>query len=667
MKSDTVSGTITPTTYAVWAPFHSGDAARRRSSRLFGGVIGYFGGRPHDRSVHDAQEAPVFHRILDPAPVGSLSRYVDGGGGAGLHAARAVEPEAIIGEIADAGLRGRGGAGFPTGRKWSTAAASGAGSVVVNAAEGEPGTFKDRALMRTNPYRMLEGALIAARAVGATTIRVGLPGSYRREISRLASAIEEMSSAGWTEGVDLGLLLGPESYLFGEETAMLEVMDGHQPFPRVVPPHLEPGAPDLVNNAETMANVPGIIASGAAWYREIGTDDSPGTVIATVTGDVVNHGVGEFAMGTPLRRVVDRIGWRLRHGDEPLMVLNGAANAPLGPDGLDTPLTHADMTAAGSGLGSASFIVFDDERDPVAVAEGVARFLGVESCGQCEPCKRDGLAIADHLRSLMAYGEDGFRSDDLERRLDSVATGARCNLARQQETVVGGILAMFGRHVTARVDGEAEPADPVLIAPIRDIVDGQAELDWNQVSKQPDWSHAERDSGTWPAAALADTPVHITVPTGVGGPSDSAEGRDGSFSENPFEMVAHDHHRLIELFEVVRHHPDDAAAVGDLGESLREHCDMGERILAPMVSRHGGAAGDDAVFEPVQNDRHMTAEAERLVTDGRADVERIDALAAEFRAHMDAEESMLDLLRRNMDPDELRDLARAMVEGELTA
>ena len=204
--------------------------------------------------------------------------------------------------------------------------------MVVNAAEGEPGTFKDRAIMRRNPYRILEGALIAATAVGATKIRIGLPSSFRREITRLSRAIGEIGAAGWTDGIDLGLLLGPESYLFGEETAMLEVMDGNQPFPRVIPPYLEPGNPELVNNAETMANVPGIIANGADWYRGAGTDASPGTIVCTVSGDVINHGVAEFEMGTPLSEVIDHIGWRLETGDEPLMVLNGASNAPILPE-----------------------------------------------------------------------------------------------------------------------------------------------------------------------------------------------------------------------------------------------------------------------------------------------------------------------------------------------
>jgi len=607
------------------------------------------------------------NRILDPRPVTTLSDYVQAGGGTGYDVAGDVEPEAVIEEISAAGLRGRGGAGFPTGQKWATTfeRETEVTTVVVNAAEGEPGTFKDRALMRTNPYRILEGALIAARVMGATRIRLGLPASFRREVTRLNAAIEEMRVAGWTDGIDVAVLLGPESYLFGEETGMLEVMDGRQPFPRVVPPYLDPEGADLVSNAETMANVPGIIANGAEWFRTVGTEDSPGTIVVTVTGDVVNHGVVEVPMGTSVRRAIDHVGWRLVRGEEPLLVLNGASNAPLGPEALDTPLTYRDMAAAGSGLGSASLIVFDERRDPVAIAEGVARFLEVESCGQCEPCKRDGRAIADHLRTLMTWGEGEFPHDDLLRRVDTVATGARCNLARQQEAIIGWILNRFDREVRAHLDGSAPAAEPVLIAPIADIVEGRAVLESSQITKQRDWTHDERDSGAWPAARLEDTPVRIETLAPESN-TEPDQHRDGTFSENPFEMVAHDHVVVTGLFEVVRNHPDDTSAVGRLGEAVREHCDMGARILAPMVSRHGRAEGDDVVYGSAEIDQHLAHEAARVAADGHVEPDLLDALEAEFRDHVDAEMRMLDVLRRTMDPDELRDLARAMVESELT-
>ena len=184
---------------------------------------------------------PLIWRVLDRRPVRSLRDYVDMGGGKAARSARQASPDEIVGRLRSSGLRGRGGAGFPTGTKWKTVAASRSDrhttTVVVNAAEGEPGTFKDRALLRTNPYRVLEGAIIAAVAMQSDEIRIGIKGTFDREINRLTNAISEMREAGWLHDLDVQLVLGPSFYLFGEETALLEVIEGRQPFPRVTPPY----------------------------------------------------------------------------------------------------------------------------------------------------------------------------------------------------------------------------------------------------------------------------------------------------------------------------------------------------------------------------------------------------------------------------------------------
>ena len=205
----------------------------------------------------------MIHRVLDPQPVDHLDDYIAAGGGAGLASALAIDPVDVRGEIDASGLRGRGGAGFSTGVKWYTAAGAGVGTVVMNAAEGEPGTFKDRALLRRNPFRPLEGALIAAHAVGARHVVVAIGSSFRRERRRLIGAIAEFRAAGWLDTVDVGVVAGPDAYLFGEETGMLEVLDGRQPFPRVTPPYRAEHGAVLVNNLETLANVPDIIGRGA--------------------------------------------------------------------------------------------------------------------------------------------------------------------------------------------------------------------------------------------------------------------------------------------------------------------------------------------------------------------------------------------------------------------
>src|SRR6478735_6233446 len=262
--------------------------------------------REHHRVMN---EHHVTSRLLSGTPVESLAAS---GAGAALVAARAVTPAVLIDLLTDAGLRGRGGAGFPTGLKWRTVASYTSPTqptpVVVNFAEGEPGTFKDRTIVLENPYLVLEGALIAAHAVGASEVIIGTKASFTHERQRLATAIDEIAAAGWTDDIAVRIVDGPGSYLYGEETGLLEVIEGRPPFPRVSPPfrrgvdpsaratgHSASGAafaeegggwnaPALVDNVETLANVPGIVREGAAWFRSVGTQTSPGTIVCTVTG-----------------------------------------------------------------------------------------------------------------------------------------------------------------------------------------------------------------------------------------------------------------------------------------------------------------------------------------------------------------------------------------------
>ena len=454
-------------------------------------------------------------RVLDPEPVESLEAYVGAGGGKGLEAARKLGPAATVEEVTASGLRGRGGAGFPTGRKWAAVAGNESPaarpSVVVNASEGEPGSFKDRALLRRNPYRIVEGAVIAAETLDAQRIVFALKASFRTEIDRLDRVLQEVAAAGWTELPTL-IVEGPSEYLYGEETALLEAVDGREPFPRIAPPYRRgvddvgpdpvsgagsvmatpggqtPAAPALVNNAETLANVPGILASGAAWFREAGTAGSPGTVVCTVSGGGRRAGVAEFEMGTPLREVIETIGGP---GAPVQAVLSGVANPFLPADRLDTPVTYEAMEAAGTGLGAAGFLVFSDSDDLAAVAAGVARFLAVESCGQCTPCKQDGLAIADILTRVVCGEPRPGDADELPSRVTTVGDEARCALAGQQQRVIGSLLALFPDAVPAHLEDAAAPDDPVLIASLIDIVDGRPVVDERQRAKQPDWSYAE--------------------------------------------------------------------------------------------------------------------------------------------------------------------------------
>lgn len=256
--------------------------------------------------------------------------------------------------------------------------------------------------------------------------------------------------------------------------------------------------PTLVNNVETLANVPGILARGADWFRSAGTSESPGTFVATVAGDTVRAGVGEYPMGTPLRRVIEEVGGGVSAGHSVLGVLPGVANAMLPGDRLDAPASYEGMRAAGSGLGAGGFLVFDDGADPVAVAQGVARFLAVESCGQCTPCKGDGLAVAERLDAVRASDAGPHDVRAVEQWLATITEGARCYLAHQHQQVVESVLRLFPEAVRAHVDGAVPAAPPVLIAPLLDIDGFTAVIDDEWARKQPDWSYDGRWSGDWP-------------------------------------------------------------------------------------------------------------------------------------------------------------------------
>jgi NADH-quinone oxidoreductase subunit F len=480
----------------------------------------------------------VVHRVLPPRPVESLADHVDRGGGKGLDAARHAEPAALIAELEASGLRGRGGAGFPTGTKWRTVAEHRspalATTVVVNGAEGEPGTFKDRTILRADPYSVIEGALVAARAVGADKVVVALKHSFADVVARVGSAVAEIEAAGWDDGVSISVFEGPGEYLYGEETALLETIAGRYPFPRISPPFRrgaeevvttsaavesasglsaqvemagEDGSaapPTLVDNVETLANVPRIVARGAAWFRTEGTEESPGTMVCTVTGMVRHHGVGEVMLGTPLRQVIDEIGGGPLSGRSIKAVMSGVATGLITHELLDTPVSFEAMADVGSGLGSGGFMVFDDTADMTAVAAGASRFLAVESCGQCTPCKQDGLVLADLWSKLCANDADQADLDTIVKRAATVGDRARCYLATQHQMLATSILERFGDDVAAHVARSASPVEPALVAELVDIAEGRARFDERHLDKQPDWTYSPEWSGATPVDLAVD-------------------------------------------------------------------------------------------------------------------------------------------------------------------
>ncbi len=478
-------------------------------------------------------------RVLPSEPYRTIDEYIAAGGGLGLSAAQAVEAGVVLDELEASGLRGRGGAGFPTATKWRTVLSFASDmlstAVVVNAAEGEPGTFKDRSIMLANPYAVLEGALIAARVVGGRSITIATKKKFVDQIARMQAAIAEVTAAGWAEDVEFTISHGPSEYLLGEETALLESLDGRPPFPRLAPPwrrgvvevvrsdaDVTSGSglsadvrlasqdgeseapPVLVNNVETMANIPAIIAKGAAWFRTIGTDKSPGTIVCTVTGDVMNATVVEVAMGTPLSEVINEAAGGL-HADRTLLaVLSGVSNPIILPNQIDTPLSYEAMSAIGSGLGSASFIVIDDASDPVALAAGVSRFLAIESCGQCTPCKQDGLEIHGLLTGV--GHDDGGEPAMVKigRRLDTITFGARCNIATQHSIVVGSIVEAFTDRFEAHLHHGEASVEEILIAELESLDGGVATIDATFADKKMDWTYGSHEATQFPVDRLTD-------------------------------------------------------------------------------------------------------------------------------------------------------------------
>jgi NADH-quinone oxidoreductase subunit F len=454
--------------------------------------------------------------LLPASPHVSLDAYLAAGGGRALAKARELGPGWVFDELERAGLRGRGGAGFPAARKWRSVASGGAALgdryVVANGAEGEPGTFKDRPLLRSNPYQMLEGLSVAATVVGAREAFVAVKASFAQEIAALERALREMADANVLCDAPVSLIAGPEEYLFGEEKALLEVIEGNDPMPRWLPPYVHGlyattpqegwsaggtvdaddaarvgSNPTLVTNVETLANVPLILTRGAEWYRTLGTRETPGPLICTVVGDVMHAGFAEIEPGTTLREVIEIVGGGARAGRTVKAVLSGVSNAVLPATQLDAPVSYEGLAEAGGGLGSAGFIVYDDARSMVSVARMVSRFLYVESCGQCRACKFGCGEITRQLDQISDAHGDTHNIESIGARLLGITDQNRCFLGEEEQRVIASLLRSFPEDFTAELEG-APPVETLPVPKITDIRAGVVTYDEKQARKQPDWT-----------------------------------------------------------------------------------------------------------------------------------------------------------------------------------
>jgi len=335
--------------------------------------------------------------------IGKFDVYVQNSGYEGLRNALAMTPDAVIAQVKDSNLRGRGGAGFPTGMKWSfVPKIEGPKYVAVNADESEPGTFKDREILEKNPHALIEGALICGYAIQATAVYIYCRGEFWDLAHNIEAEIEKARAAGWV-GKNIGgkewscevyIHLGAGAYICGEESALLNSVEGKLGQPRPRPPFPAVAGlyarPTVINNVETLASVPFIMVNGAAAYKAVGTEKSPGTKIFCMSGHVTNPGNYELPLGTTFRELIYTHAGGIANGKKLKAILPSGASGPLlaaTDKVLDTPLTYEDVGALGSVLGSASMILLDEDTDMVWAAHRMSQFFRHESCGKCTPCR----------------------------------------------------------------------------------------------------------------------------------------------------------------------------------------------------------------------------------------------------------------------------------------
>jgi len=376
----------------------------------------------------------------------TLRAYVETGGYQAWAKAQAMEPAAIVEEVKAANLRGLGGAGFPTGIKWSFIPKNHAGPVylVINADEGEPGTFKDRYLLERDPHALVEGMLIAARAIRSATAYVYVRGEYVEPWRRFSAAVAEAYAAQHLgRGFDIVVHRGAGAYICGEETGLISSLEGKKGWPKLKPPFPAIkgafGAPTIVNNVETICHVPHIITRGAAWFAALGTKTQGGTRMYSVSGRVARPGVYEAPVGITLRQLIyERAGGVTGNGTLKAVVPGGSSAAILTADEIDVTMDVDGLKNAGTMAGSAGVIVMDETVSIPEALMVVARFYAHESCGQCTPCRESTGWIYKMTRRIV---EGRGRKDDLDTILDVAKRGAGTTICAFYDGAVGPYIS----------------------------------------------------------------------------------------------------------------------------------------------------------------------------------------------------------------------------------
>ena len=372
-------------------------------------------------------------RCRDIPNLRRLSVYLEHGGYAATRKAlTGHSPDELIEMVKASNLRGRGGAGFPTGMKWSFLPKQTAKPVylAVNADESEPGTFKDREIIEDDPHQLLEGIIISSFAIKCHTAYIYIRGEFADGARILNEAIAEARQGGFLgqnilgTGFDLDVWVhrGAGAYICGEETGLIESLEGKRAYPRIKPPFPAVyglfGCPTIVNNVETLACVPHIVLRGADWFRGIGPEKSPGPKLFCVSGHVVRPGTYELPMGTPLREIIYEHAGGIPGGRKLKAVIPGGASMPVfTADEIDVPMDMDSVQKAGSFLGSAGVIVMDDTVCMVAALANLERFFHHESCGQCTPC-REGTGWLDTVLRRLEFGDGAASPTDVDLLLN---------------------------------------------------------------------------------------------------------------------------------------------------------------------------------------------------------------------------------------------------------
>jgi NADH-quinone oxidoreductase subunit F len=401
--------------------------------------------------------------IIDPE---NIDEYIAAGGYEAIEKTFAMKPEVVIEEIKNSGLIGRGGAGFLTGMKWDFArqATGNPKYIICNADEGEPGTFKDRLILEGDPHKLIEGMIIAGYAVGSDNGFVYIRGEYYLSIERLEKAIAQARECGLL-GVnilesgfnfDINIMTGAGAYVCGEETALIESMEGKRGHPRYKPPYPVTegfrGKPTVVNNVETLANVSEIILNGASWFKGYGTEKSPGTKVYTIIGHVSTPGLIEAEMGTTLRDIIFEYAGGIKDGKKfKGALVGGAAGAFIGPEMLDVPMDFMNLREYSAVLGSGAILVMDETTDIVGMLQSVLHFFKHESCGHCVPC-RLGTAqlvkIIDRIAKTKGTKED---IDVMVKISDVMRDTSFCPLGQSLQLPITSSLKYFKDEIMTRV------------------------------------------------------------------------------------------------------------------------------------------------------------------------------------------------------------------------